>query len=49
MGTPTFLSAYVKKCTKEQFAHLRLAVVGAEKLKEPLANAFKEKFGCSAI
>lgn len=45
MGTPTFLSAYVKKCTKEQFAHLRLAVVGAEKLKEPLANAFKEKFG----
>ena len=45
MGTPTFLSAYVKKCTKEQFSHVRLAVVGAEKLKEPLANAFKEKFG----
>jgi acyl-[acyl-carrier-protein]-phospholipid O-acyltransferase/long-chain-fatty-acid--[acyl-carrier-protein] ligase len=45
MGTPTFLSIYVKKCTKEQFSHVRLAVVGAEKLKEPLANAFKEKFG----
>ncbi|MBF0505115.1 MAG: MFS transporter [Candidatus Omnitrophica bacterium] len=45
MGTPTFLSAYVKKCTKEQFAHVRMAVVGAEKLKESLANAFKEKFG----
>ena len=45
MGTPTFLSAYVKKCTKEQFAFVRLAVVGAEKLKESLANAFKEKFG----
>ena len=45
MGTPTFLSAYVKKCTKEQFASVRMAVVGAEKLKEALANAFKEKFG----
>jgi len=45
MGTPTFLSAYVKKCTKEQFASVRMAVVGAEKLKEPLANAFQEKFG----
>jgi len=45
MGTPTFLSAYVKKCSKEQFATVRLAVVGAEKLKEPLANAFMEKFG----
>ena len=45
MGTPTFLSAYVKKCTKEQFAHVRMAVVGAEKLKEALAQAFKEKFG----
>ncbi len=45
MGTPTFLSAYVKKCTKEQFATVRMAVVGAEKLKEPLAQAFQEKFG----
>ena len=45
MGTPTFMSAYVKKCSKEQFASVRMAVVGAEKLKEPLANAFKEKFG----
>lgn len=45
MGTPTFLSAYVKKCTTEQFSSVRMAVVGAEKLKEPLANAFKEKFG----
>ncbi len=45
MGTPTFMSAYVKKCSKEQFASVRLAVVGAEKLKEPLAKAFEEKFG----
>ncbi len=45
MGTPTFMSAYIKKCTQEQFAHLRMALVGAEKLKESLAGAFKEKFG----
>jgi acyl-[acyl-carrier-protein]-phospholipid O-acyltransferase / long-chain-fatty-acid--[acyl-carrier-protein] ligase len=45
MGTPTFMSAYVKKCSREQFASVRLAVVGAEKLKEPLAKAFQEKFG----
>ncbi len=44
MGTPTFMSSYIRKCTAEQFASLRLAIVGAEKLKEPLANAFYEKF-----
>ncbi len=44
MGTPTFMSAYLRKCTPEQFASLRMAVVGAEKLKESLANAFYEKF-----
>ncbi|MBF0384433.1 MAG: MFS transporter [Candidatus Omnitrophica bacterium] len=44
MGTPTFISSYLRKCTPEQFASLRRAVVGAEKLKEPLARAFYEKF-----
>ena len=43
MGTPTFMSAYLRKCTAE-FATIRMAVVGAEKLKEPLARAFCEKF-----
>lgn len=44
MGTPTFMSAYVRKCTPEQFKTVKRAVVGAEKLKEPLARAFYEKF-----
>lgn len=44
MGTPTFMSSYIRKCSSKQFASLRLAIVGAEKLKEPLANAFYEKF-----
>jgi acyl-[acyl-carrier-protein]-phospholipid O-acyltransferase / long-chain-fatty-acid--[acyl-carrier-protein] ligase len=47
--TPTFAAAYVRKCHKEQFAHLRYAIVGAEKLREPLAAAFKEKFGIDLL
>ena len=45
MRTPTFFAAYVRKCTKEQFASLRYAVVGAEKLRASLAESFYEKFG----
>ncbi len=45
MSTPTFLNAYINRCTSEQFKSLRLVVVGAEKLKENVARSFKEKFG----
>jgi acyl-[acyl-carrier-protein]-phospholipid O-acyltransferase/long-chain-fatty-acid--[acyl-carrier-protein] ligase len=45
ISTPTFCGSYVRRCTKEQFAHLRCAIVGAEKLREPLATEFREKFG----
>jgi len=44
IGTPTFMSAYTRKCTKDQFKHLRFAVTGAEKLKKSIADAFYEKF-----
>ena len=44
-ATPTFLRTYLKRCTPEQLKTLDLAIVGAEKLPEDLANAFKEKFG----
>ena len=44
LGTPTFLSAYLRKCTPEQFKTLRHAVAGAEKLKQQLSDAFYEKF-----
>ncbi|MBU1043587.1 MAG: MFS transporter [Candidatus Omnitrophica bacterium] len=49
MGTPTFLAAYVRKCSQQQFKTLRFAVVGAEKLKQQLAEAFKEKFGITPL
>lgn len=43
--TPTFLLAYLRKATREDFATLRIVVVGAEKLKPRLADAFEERFG----
>ncbi len=43
--TPTFAWSYVNKCAAEDFASLRLAIVGAEKMKPELADAFKAKFG----
>jgi acyl-[acyl-carrier-protein]-phospholipid O-acyltransferase/long-chain-fatty-acid--[acyl-carrier-protein] ligase len=45
ISTPTFCQSYVRRCTREQFAHLRYAIVGAEKLRAPLAHAFQEAFG----
>jgi acyl-[acyl-carrier-protein]-phospholipid O-acyltransferase/long-chain-fatty-acid--[acyl-carrier-protein] ligase len=49
ISTPTFCNGYVRRCTKEQFASLKYAIVGAEKLREPLARAFKEQFGVSLL
>jgi acyl-[acyl-carrier-protein]-phospholipid O-acyltransferase/long-chain-fatty-acid--[acyl-carrier-protein] ligase len=49
VSTPTFCSAYARKCQPEQFAKLRLAIVGAERLRAPSASAFKEKFGVDLI
>jgi acyl-[acyl-carrier-protein]-phospholipid O-acyltransferase/long-chain-fatty-acid--[acyl-carrier-protein] ligase len=49
ISTPTFCQSYVRRCTREQFAHLRYAVVGAEKLRAPLAYAFRDAFGVSLL
>jgi acyl-[acyl-carrier-protein]-phospholipid O-acyltransferase/long-chain-fatty-acid--[acyl-carrier-protein] ligase len=49
ISTPTLCSEYVRKCQPEQFARLRLAIVGAERLREPIASAFKETFGIDLI
>ncbi len=43
-ATPTFLNAYTRKCTEEQFKSLRIVVAGAEKLKKTISNTFYEKF-----
>lgn len=44
MGTPTFLSAYIRRIPKENFASLHFAVAGAEKLRPELAKAFEKKY-----
>src|SRR5262245_61228139 len=49
ISTPTFCLSYVRKVEPEQFGHLRYAIVGAERLREPIAAAFKEKFGIDLI
>ncbi len=49
ISTPTFYQGYIRKCTRGQFASLRYAIVGAEKLKMPLAKEFKEKFGIELL
>ncbi|MBI5755427.1 MAG: AMP-binding protein, partial [Nitrospirae bacterium] len=49
ISTPTFCSGYLKKCAAEEFSSLRYAIVGAEKLQEPLARAFKEKYGIDLL
>ncbi len=49
ISTPTFCQAYVRRCTPEQFAKLKVAVVGAEKLREPLRAEFREKYGVDLL
>jgi acyl-[acyl-carrier-protein]-phospholipid O-acyltransferase/long-chain-fatty-acid--[acyl-carrier-protein] ligase len=45
LATPTFLQAYTRRCLPEDFGSLQFVVVGAEKLPEPLALAFEDRFG----
>ncbi|MBN1515366.1 MFS transporter [Candidatus Sumerlaeota bacterium] len=49
LATPTFYNAYLRKCDEKDFASLRMAVVGAEKLKQTLADAFRDKFGVDLL
>jgi acyl-[acyl-carrier-protein]-phospholipid O-acyltransferase/long-chain-fatty-acid--[acyl-carrier-protein] ligase len=49
LSTPTFCSTYTRKCSKEDFASLRYVLVGAEKLRQPVADAFREKFSVELL
>jgi acyl-[acyl-carrier-protein]-phospholipid O-acyltransferase/long-chain-fatty-acid--[acyl-carrier-protein] ligase len=49
VSTPTICSGYTRKCAREDFASLRYVLVGAEKLREPVAAAFREKFGVDLL
>jgi acyl-[acyl-carrier-protein]-phospholipid O-acyltransferase/long-chain-fatty-acid--[acyl-carrier-protein] ligase len=45
VGTPTFLTAWMRRVEPEKFKTLRYVVAGAEKLREEVAQAFEEKYG----
>jgi acyl-[acyl-carrier-protein]-phospholipid O-acyltransferase/long-chain-fatty-acid--[acyl-carrier-protein] ligase len=45
VATPTFLQAYMRRCTPQSFGSLQYVLVGAEKLQERLALAFEDMFG----
>ena len=45
IATPTFLQAYMRRCTPENFGSLQYVLVGAEKLQERVAMAFEDLFG----
>ncbi len=45
LAMPTFLQAYIRRCSPEDFGSLEYVVVGAEKLPERLAVAFEDRFG----
>jgi acyl-[acyl-carrier-protein]-phospholipid O-acyltransferase/long-chain-fatty-acid--[acyl-carrier-protein] ligase len=45
VATPSFLMLYTRKILPEQFHALRLVIVGAEKLKRRVAQAFEHRFG----
>jgi acyl-[acyl-carrier-protein]-phospholipid O-acyltransferase/long-chain-fatty-acid--[acyl-carrier-protein] ligase len=49
ISTPTFCQSYVRRCTPAQFATLKYAIVGAEKLREPLATEFRQRFGLDLL
>ena len=47
--TPTFLQGYLKRCDREQFATLRLPILGAEKLKPEVAQQIRDVLGIEPL
>src|SRR5262249_1743341 len=45
LATPTFLQAYLRRCSPEDFGSLQYVLVGAEKLPERVALGFEDRFG----
>ena len=49
LATPTFLQMYTRRCEPEAFGSLRNVVVGAEKLTDRVADAFRDRFGIEPL
>jgi acyl-[acyl-carrier-protein]-phospholipid O-acyltransferase/long-chain-fatty-acid--[acyl-carrier-protein] ligase len=48
-ATPTFMRGYLARCERQQFATMRLPVLGAEKLNPELAQAIRERLGIEPL
>ncbi|HEU5116004.1 MAG TPA: AMP-binding protein, partial [Isosphaeraceae bacterium] len=48
-ATPTFMRGMVLRCEREQFASMRLPILGAEKLKPELAKQIREGLGIEPL
>jgi acyl-[acyl-carrier-protein]-phospholipid O-acyltransferase/long-chain-fatty-acid--[acyl-carrier-protein] ligase len=49
ISTPTFYAGYMRRCSAEEFVSLRYVIAGAEKLREPVARGYKEKYGIEIL
>jgi acyl-[acyl-carrier-protein]-phospholipid O-acyltransferase / long-chain-fatty-acid--[acyl-carrier-protein] ligase len=49
ISTPTFYAGYMRRCTVEEFATLRYAIAGAEKLREQIRKGFKGKYSLDLL
>ncbi len=49
LATPTFLQTYTRRCEPASFGSLRHVVVGAEKLTDRVADAFRDRFGIEPL
>ncbi len=49
LSTCSFLQLFMKKCRKEQVASLRMVILGAEKMRQAVAEKFKELTGITPI
>ncbi|RUL89368.1 AMP-binding protein [Tautonia sociabilis] len=49
LATPTFVRGFLKRCKREDFASVRLLVLGAEKLKPELAERIREAWGIEPL
>ena len=49
LSTPTFCLHYARKCAREQFSSIKYVLVGAEKLRESIAEEFRNKFGIEPL
>ncbi len=45
LATPTFLRFFHRRCEPGDFKTMRILICGAEKMPQPLAREFREKFG----